>query len=208
MAAWIKRFRCSIFIPFKGSQRLCFNLYFEQFHRSINYKWLHLIVWCVIKENYKEINWMFEAPQGTQYWGSKDLLLPNGDQERFSGKSQALNEVTGCINPITSFVTLRNIVAIVIFTYQLILHNTSMIVLWNYCESIVARVYFPLSTNKALSWKGLLYLLHEGNKARGNSATKRNFYSILSVEAICRYILVLTIENVGEDNKEHLCAII
>ena len=37
---------------------------------------------------------------------------------------------------------------------------------------------------------------------------KGNFYSIFSVEAICRYILVLTIENVGEDNKEHLCAII
>ena len=109
---------------------------------------------------------MFEARQGTQYWGSKDLLLPNSDQERFSGKSQALNEVTGCINPITSFVTLRNIVAIVIFTYQLILHNTSMIVLWNYCESIVARVYFPLSTNKALSWKGLLDFLHEGNTPR------------------------------------------
>ena len=32
----------------------------------------------VIKENCKS-NWMFEAPQGTPYWGSKDLLLLNGD---------------------------------------------------------------------------------------------------------------------------------
>ena len=51
---------------------------------------------------------MFEAPQGTQYLGSKDLLLPNGDQERITGNSQALNEVTGNINLLTSFVTLRN----------------------------------------------------------------------------------------------------
>ena len=63
---------------------------------------------CVVCDmNTCWINLMFEARHWTQFWGSKDLLLPNGDQKRLSGKSQAMNEVTGCINPITAFVTLR-----------------------------------------------------------------------------------------------------